>query len=673
MSQLAQDAKIKRAADEAPTWIAWVRWAWVPFAFGLVYLWPQIFSDNRFYLQLAAEAGIIIILTSALNLALGYTDLVSMAHSGLYAIGAYTTGLLVARLKVPFLWSLPLAFLVAGLLGALVTLATLRAAHLYFAMITLSFNLILVQIALAWTAVTNGEDGIAVTSRPTLLTDQKLDQTQYFYFIWVVVALAVWLIRNLVRSKYGRAFLAIRGDEETAATLGVAVFRYKLLSFTLSAGFAGLAGALYAPLKGFVNPSLAALDSTLKVFVGLLIGGAATIVGPILGVVFAFTLDRLLVIGTDWINSTTRTSSATAYQVLAYGILLLFTMVVIPRGIIGTWLGTRPGRYLQNLFQPKVRLPESEAERAELLRPILHPQDARHLSNAPDRAGPILRVSDLSKYFGGLKALNGVNMQVGYGQIHGLIGPNGSGKSTSVNVISGYLARSGGTLEYGGQTVNRPRPYLLARRGIVRIFQATRLFGEMTVLDNLLVGLHLSSRQNFLTALLHLPPQWGDERVLRQRALVLLEQVGLAERAYEPATALSHGQRRLLEVARALAVGPALLILDEPATGLTAEELRGLSALVARLKEGGIAVLLIEHNMDFLMRLADTVTVYDFGTKIAEGKPEEVQNNPQVITAYLGADDEEDYEAASADDIAAWGQVGASLGEPDLSRRAGEG
>ncbi len=635
------------------------RWAWLPVAALLIFFWPQLVGNNNFYIKLAAQAGILILLTYSLNLALGYTDLVSMAHSGLYALGAYTTGLLITKLKLPFLLSLPTAFIVAALLGAVMTLATLRAAHLYFAMITLSFNLILVQIALAWTGVTNGEDGIVGIQRPSLLDDTRLDLTQYFYLIWVIVGLAVWLIRNLVKSKYGRAFLAIRGDEGTAATLGVNVFGYKLLSFTVSAGFAGLAGALYSHLNGFVNPTLAALDSTLTIFVGLLIGGAGTLVGPVLGVIFAVTLERLLVIGGDALNQATKTQSGTAYQVLAYGILLLLTMVVIPRGIVGTWLLTRPGRYLQNLFTARVSPPKSETEQTAILAQTVQPKDPSLLRRGQSEKVPILKVSGLVKRFGGLSALNGVDLHVNYGEIHGLIGPNGSGKSTFVNTVSGYMPRTAGSLSYGGQTLDHPRPHRLARWGIVRIFQASRLFGELSVLDNMLVGFHLHTHQNFLTALLHLPPQLQEEKVLRQRALALLAYVGLADHAYEPATNLSHGQRRLLEVARALAVGPALLILDEPATGLTAEELRGLSALVARLKEQGVAVLLIEHNMDFLMKLAERVTCFNYGEKLAEGLPEEVQKNPQVITAYLGADD--DYEEASTQDIAAWSQVGAGL------------
>ncbi len=634
-----------------------VRWGWLPVATLIIFFWPQLVGSNVFYIKLAAQVGILILLTASLNLALGYTDLVSMAQSGLFAIGAYTVGLMITRLKLPFLLSLPLAFVGAGLVGALITLATLRAAHLYFAMITLSFNLILIQIALAWTAVTNGEDGVVGIPRPTIL-DWKLDLIQYFYLIWVLVGVSYWLIRNIVRSKFGRSFLAIRGDEETAATLGVAVFNYKLVSFTLSAGFAGMAGALYSSLNGFVNPSLAALDSTLTIFVGLFIGGAATLAGPVLGVIFAVIIERLLVLAGNWINQATETTNGTSYQVLAYGIILLLTMTLIPRGIVGTWLLTKPGRYFKKLLTVQVSAPQNEAEQASIVAEAVHPIDQTLLNKAGNGV-PILKVSNLVKRFGGLRALNGVNLQVEYGEIHGLIGPNGSGKSTFVNTVSGYMPRTEGNLEYGGMPIAKPHPHKLARWGIVRIFQASRLFGEMTVLENMLVGLHLHTKQNFFSCLLHLPSMLKEERVLGQKALVLLAQVGLEEYAYQPATILTHGQRRLLEVARALAVGPALLILDEPATGLTAEELRGLSGLIDRLKAQGVAILLIEHNMDFLMKLAERVTCFNYGEKLAEGLPEEVQRNSQVITAYLGAD--EDYEEASTEDVAAWSEVGAGI------------
>jgi len=592
----------------------------------LIGFWPSLVDYNKFWVTLGAQVAILMVLSSALNLALGFTDLVSMAHTGIYAVGAYASGLIVTRLGLDFWLALPLAMVVAGAIGALMTLATLRAAHLYFAMVTLSFNLILVQIAFAWEGLTGGEGGLLGIKRP-VVAGQKLDLNQYFYVVWALALLSLWIIFNLVRSRFGRAFVAIRGDEATAAALGVNPFRYKLISFTVSSAFAGMAGALYAHLNGFVNPALGDSGGALGLFIALFVGGVGTLAGPLLGVIFVTILERLLILGGDWLNKATSTASNTSYQALIYGLLLLLTMAVLHSGIIGTWRKSRAGRNWSNFIARLRPLPAPISK----FQPSINSK-----IQETSKSALILRAGGMAKSFGGLRALRGVDMEMKPGEIHGLIGPNGSGKSTFVNLISGHLAYDSGRIEFDGRFLERPRAYQLARQGLVRIFQAAHLYNNLTVLDNMLAGFHNRSHQNFVQAALHLPGQLKEERELKQEALNYLALVGLDERALTLAGTLSHGQQRLLEIARALAVGPRLLVLDEPATGLTAEELRGLSSLLQSLKQQGIAVLLIEHNMDFLMNLCDTVSVFEFGEKIAEGTPAEVQSNSRVVAAYLG-------------------------------------
>ena len=613
----------------------WLNLRWVGLAVGLlaIGLWPQLVGNNNFWVTLWAQVAILMLLTSALNLALGYTDLVSVAHTALYLVGAYACGLLVAKLKLDFWLALPLAMLVAGLVGALMTLATLRVSHIYFAIVTLSFNLILVQLALAWDGLTNGEDGLVGLQRPRI-GSQRLDLNQYGYIVWGLTLVSLWVIYNLVRSKFGRAFMAIRSDEATASALGIPPFKYKLISFVVSAALAGLAGALYAFLNGFVNPALGDNGGTvaLSLFIALFVGGVGTQAGPILGAIFATALDRLLVTGGDWLNTVTNNPSNSAYQTLAYGILLLLTMAVLPGGIVGSWNKSRLGRLWQTQLASLQPLPEPRVDAVESKLDV----QANSIQNQPQPPTSLLRVQGMSKSFGGLKALRGVDMEIKAGEIHGLIGPNGSGKSTFVNVISGQLPYDTGQIEFGGQIFKRPRAYQLAHHGLVRIFQAAHLFNNQTVLENMLAGFHDHTQENFIVAALHLPSQRATEKRLRQQAMDYLALVGLQDRARTLTGSLPHGQQRLLEIARALAVGPRLLILDEPATGLTAEELRGLSALLKALQRQGVTVLLIEHNMDFLMSLCDRVSVFEFGEKIAEGTPAQIQANPRVVAAYLG-------------------------------------
>lgn len=559
-----------------------------------------------------ATIGIAVILATSLNLAWGFTGLVSLAHTGLYAVGAYTSGVLAVKAGVSFWLGLPCALLAGALVGAVMAFASLRASSLYFAMITFAFDLILVEIAYLWEPVTGGQIG-TFGIPPPLIGAYVFDLRAYYYLVWLFVALVLVLVGFIVHSRYGRAFISVRDAPDAAAALGVPPFRMKLLSFTISAALAALAGSLFGHLNGFIDPSAAGLTSSLNLFVANLFGGVGTLFGPVLGSGAVAEVQRLI---QPWAT----------YQALIFGIILLVAISVLPAGIVGTWRKTPWGR-------PDLSPPSPEAVREALAEAPPTPVAAA----SRDGASPsLLEARGIQKAFQGVRALQGVDLTIRPGTIHGLIGPNGSGKSTLVNLISGYLPRDAGAIRFAGRELGRYRAHEAAAAGLVRVFQIPHLFGNLTVLENMLIGLHLVAREGLLGACLRLPGFRREERRLRRRALRLLAEIGLIEKAYWSANTLPHGQQRLLEVARAIGSGPRLLVLDEPATGLTAEELDRLGQVIQQVRAAGVTVLLIEHNMGFVMSLCDQITVLENGEVIAEGPPAAIQRDSRVIEAYLG-------------------------------------
>ncbi len=420
----------------------------------------------------------------------------------------------------------------------------------------------------------------------------------------------MWLAANLRRSAWGRAFLAVRGSEVAAESLGLSAYFIRIVAFTVSAAFAGAGGALFAFLNGYISPDSFTLQMSILFLLALLFGGEGHVAGPAVGSLVFTLLPELL-------------TSLADYRLILYGSLLMLSIYWLPSGVVGALRRAVPRR-------GAARMPEAG----------LDPPEALEFPRPPagESALPLLQVEGASLSFGGVRALADVTLSVPARGIHAVIGPNGAGKTTLLNVLSGYNVPDAGTAQLNGESVTGRPPYAIARRGVARTFQTAQVFGTLTVLENVAVGVAGPGFGSLILALLAAPQTRQRERDLLERALALLRSMGLGEWADRPADALPAGLRRRLEIIRALATKPRLLLLDEPAAGLSSSEIQALDAdLTALRKSDGPAILLVEHHVDLVMAVSDQVSVLDYGRIIASGSPEVVRRNPAVIEAYLGA------------------------------------
>jgi branched-chain amino acid transport system permease protein len=581
---------------------------------------PLITTNEYIVHSVLVKACIYAIVVAGLDLVVGYNGDVSVGHAGLFAVGAYTAAILMTKAGVSFWIALPIATVLAALFGIGLGIPALRLQGPYLAVTTIAFGLIVQTFANEVVGLTEGSQGIQNIPALALPGGYDFEGNHLFYLVYPAMVLALIVAHRVVRSYWGRAFLALKANTIAAECSGVSRIRYKVSAFVLSAAFAGLAGALFIHIDKYIGPPTFSLQLSILFLIALIFGGIRSITGNVIGALLVVVLPDVFNRFAD-------------YQLLVFGLLLLGTLYFLPGGVAS--LG-RLARARVRMRDPQrgptadiATTAEHEVRDGSAASPITPP--------APDAvADPLLLTEKLTIAFGGLVAVNQLDLRVRRAEVRALIGPNGSGKSTTVNLLSGVYRPTSGHVRFDGRLLDRMKPNDVSRAGIARTFQNPALFGEMTVLENVLVGLHHTFRAGLLGVVLRTRRSRREEHGAVARARALLRFVGLESLADARADSIAYGQQRRLEIARALAQDPKLILLDEPAAGLTSGEIEELQGMVAAIHDAGVAVLLIEHHMDFVMAVSQRVTVLDFGQQIAEGTPDEVQHDERVIRAYLG-------------------------------------
>lgn len=583
-------------------------------ATALLGLLPAVASD---YLLDVEAAMTLCMVAIGLNVVTGFAGQLSLGPSAVFAVGAYTAAVLANR--YPQVVDLPLmvvaAIAAASLLGLAAGIPALRVGGFYLGMVTLYVALLIPSIVGAL-EVTGRHNGISLVGNPGF--SQDLSGIPLYETVGVVLFLLVGLSALLLHSRVGRRFAALRTSEVLAESLGISGYRTKLLAFLLSAIPAGIAGALYVYSQQLVSPGSINPLLSIDLLAACVIGGFGTVWGPVVG--------GAIVLGSPIVL--TSSSIFQAWKDTVYAVLLIVTVLLAPEGLVGV----RPAQVWRRWRRRSAPLPPGAAPvAASAARPKSTSSGA-----SPRRPGAFLELRDIGKRFGGVQALDGVDLVVRGGTVHALIGPNGSGKTTMLNLASGFYRPDRGSILLDGRPLG-PSADAIARAGVARTFQTPKLVERATLLDNVLVAAERHGRCRDLEAVLRLPRGRVDDRVARTLARTCLDRVGLGDLTGLHVAKASHGTRRLVELARAMALEPRVVLLDEPAAGLGPEELTLLSGLLRDLAAAGVAVLLVEHNMPFVLGLADEVTVLHRGTRLAAGSPGAVRADPEVSRVYLGA------------------------------------
>ncbi len=545
---------------------------------------------NPYVTGIIMQAATYTVAVVGLTVVLGYAGQITLAQAAFFGIGAYCLALGILDHGLNFWVALAFAVAVAGVAGAALGLTSVRLGGHYLAMITITFQQIFILVLTNWIDVTRGPDGVSGIPRPHVFGFTFSNNAHYLALCLVVLSLVLLFVWRLRGTRLGRQMAAVRDNELAASVTGINAYYVKVVAFTISSALAGLGGGLFASGFAYISPDQFSLAESIVFLTMALLGGVKSAIGTALGASLLILLPEAL-------------RFLKEIYLAIYGAAVVLIMIFMPDGIWG---------YLS-------LLKGTQATATRSRRP-----GALHISPTA-RTGAILEVTGLSKHFGGLKALDRVDLAVRSNTIHALIGPNGSGKTTFVNVLSGLYKPTSGTVMFESDNVTALAPHALASRGIARTFQNIRLFSSMSCLENVMTGAQRPGAD--------LNADHGD---IEARALAALDFVGLLDRADDIVTGLPYGHQRKIEIARALAANPQLLLLDEPAAGLNSTEKQQLVELLRRMKTLGLTILIIEHDMSLIEQVADNITVLNFGQRISDGRPAQVLCDPAVVSAYLG-------------------------------------